>query len=439
MAAAVVSLGVAAAPAAHAAARPHAELLFPQFSTIGTVITRDPAGRLLVGGDYSAGVGYAITRLTPKGKLDRSFGSHGITRVKIGKSDFGDLTSVAVLPGGRILLNGTVGTDGSQQNGFGTLFGVARLTPKGKLDKGFQGSGSIRFTLGQGMDDGMWITPLPDGRVLAGGDSGDGGTIFACAASFDADFNQTPGFAPLCVEPKGAGGAAYFGAAAPDAGGSAVVSVGGMAAGGAGRTPLFGIGRVTSAGQADSGFGDGGFTTTDFGAPAHDGAQQGRRPLVARPGGWIVGGTTASDFGLVGFTSAGALDPSFGRGGKVELNVDGNKTRDVLTDLVPLRGGRFLAVGQTELRSARAGSKLLLAAVTADGKPVSSFGKHGRESLDAAALGVPTIAQIDGAVALPDGSVAIVGASHVDNFHGRPAYLMMVLRVKPNGRLAPFG
>src|SRR4051794_25003547 len=113
-------------PAPAAAAAPGgAEVLFPAYSTLGTALARDAGGRILVGGDTGAGSGFAVVRLSPRGRLDRSFGTGGIARIAIGKSDFGDLTSVLALPDGRILASGTVGADGSQNGGYGSLVGTA--------------------------------------------------------------------------------------------------------------------------------------------------------------------------------------------------------------------------------------------------------------------------------------------------------------------------
>jgi len=397
--------------------------LFESDSALGTALARDASGRILVGGDTGAGSGFGLVRLSASGKLDKHFGSRGIAKVHVGKSDFNDLTSVLPLPDGRILISGTVGTDNSTNGGFGTLFGVARLTGAGKLDTSFGEAGTKRFTLMAQQDNAMWSTLMPDGTVLIGGDSGDGATIYACSASFDTDFNQNPAFTPGCGVPPGVANGAYFGAALPDTGGTAVLSIGGDTTfAGATSPPAFGIGRITASGAADPSFGTNGSTVTSFPGNRRDGALMGKRPLVARPGGWIVGGTTGTQFGFVGFTSSGAIDPSFGSGGKLQVNPDGKNSRDVMLDLVPIGGNRFVAVGQ--------GSRgLELACIDAGGKLVRSFGRHGVETLTPAQLGIGDLAQIDDALAVPGGKIVITGATHIQH------YAMLVLRITSSGKL----
>ena len=84
----------------------------------------------------------------------------------------------------------------------------------------------------------------------------------------------------------------------------------------------FAVGRYSSNGALDSTFGSGGLVYTTVGNGSGDLA----RALKVLPDGKIlVGGyaatTTAYDFALARYTSAGLLDTTFGNGGKVTTDI----------------------------------------------------------------------------------------------------------------------
>ena len=108
--------------------------------------------------------------------------------------------------------------------------------------------------------------------------------------------------------------------------------------------------RYTPDGGLDTDFGAGGMVTTAVG-PGRSQAFD----VVVRPDGHIVAGGVASadmadpgSFALVGYRPNGTLDPDFGDGsdgvGRVITRV-GNGF-DAISDLVPVRDERLVAVGQ---------------------------------------------------------------------------------------------
>jgi uncharacterized delta-60 repeat protein len=100
---------------------------------LATAITRvGNTGRLLVSGGGRATM--LVLRLTPRGRLDRSFGRSGLARVRAG----GVAQSVALQRNGGILLGG------SNANSNGRPMVVARFTAKGRLDRGFGRRGLAR-------------------------------------------------------------------------------------------------------------------------------------------------------------------------------------------------------------------------------------------------------------------------------------------------------
>ena len=427
---AACAAAVALAPAAQAAGG--AQLLFQPKSALGTAITRQPDGKLVIGGDTGSGSRYAVARLSKTGRVDTKFGSKGISEVSVGSQDFGDLTQVTVESNGDILATGSAGAAGSQNGQAGSLFGIARLKANGKIDSGFHQNGRLLFTFGQQQDTAGWTIQRPDGNTVIGGDTDVDNTIYACAQVFDEGLNPVANLNSLCVIPEGTD-APTFGDAAAQPDNTTVVSIGG-GRGAAPLYPVFGIGRLGPDGQPDASFGNQGFTVTDFGPFTKDLNQTGKRLLRARPdGGWLVAGSAPTGFGIVGFDAQGAIDPAFGTGGKLLVNADGTSRRDILVDVVPLKSGKFMAVGQTEKTSAKSGQSLELVRFTAAGKLDTSFGKGGRLLLSAAKLGVPDIDQIDAALGNPDGSLIVVGASYVNA--RRPGYAMLVVKLTPSGKV----
>jgi uncharacterized delta-60 repeat protein len=103
-----------------------------------TSVAVDRAGRAVVAGGDGQGDMLAL-RLTARGQLDRSFGQNrsGVTAIDVA----GFAESVALAPGGRILLGSANG------NANARPMVVARLTSSGRLDRGFGRGGvaQVRF------------------------------------------------------------------------------------------------------------------------------------------------------------------------------------------------------------------------------------------------------------------------------------------------------
>jgi uncharacterized delta-60 repeat protein len=122
---------------------------------IATAVARESrTGRLLVAGGYGQG-SMLVLRLTPAGRLDRSFGRSGLARTPAG----GVAQSLALQQGGGILLGG------SNANRNGRPMVVARFTRNGQLDRRFgrRGLAQVLFwnpdlAASAGVD-GLAITP----------------------------------------------------------------------------------------------------------------------------------------------------------------------------------------------------------------------------------------------------------------------------------------
>jgi uncharacterized delta-60 repeat protein len=117
-------------------------VLLPSFtsppfdSASAAAIAVDGKGRIVVGGTAtSLGEGFAVARLLPSGKLDKSFSDDG--RQLFG---FGSGFTVSRLSDLAIQGDGKIVTAGSTTSG-GQLYALARLRPNGELDPGFGDGG----------------------------------------------------------------------------------------------------------------------------------------------------------------------------------------------------------------------------------------------------------------------------------------------------------
>jgi uncharacterized delta-60 repeat protein len=95
-------------------------------------------------GDYSGGAHNTafVARLTPRGALDRTFGINGVASVRDARGG-----AVAIDAQGRVLLAG--GSAGSRSNPTGGFL-VARFTARGRLDRSYADAGVLRTRLGSG-------------------------------------------------------------------------------------------------------------------------------------------------------------------------------------------------------------------------------------------------------------------------------------------------
>jgi uncharacterized delta-60 repeat protein len=133
------------------------------------------------------------------------------------------------------------------------------------------------------------------------------------------------------------------------------------------------LARYNQDGSLDDAFGNGGSVTTDF--PFGGSAAA----LAIQPDGKIlIGGTAnvhAQDFALARYDTNGALDPTFGDGGKVVTNF--GFSNDAIVALTVQPGGKILAVGSLVPFNFE-DHRLVLARYNADGSLDTSFGDAGK-------------------------------------------------------------
>ena len=155
-------------------------------------VAQQADGRILVAGrnpDGSAGV----TRLTPDGTADATFGTSGTARVDFGPNGPATIRAIAIAADGRILIAGHVVID--SRSGARDI-AVARLMPNGSLDGTFGSGGRVTLDLRAGADDTANAMVIqPDGRIaLAGSSAGSAGDSTVALARLMPDGTADAGF-----------------------------------------------------------------------------------------------------------------------------------------------------------------------------------------------------------------------------------------------------
>jgi uncharacterized delta-60 repeat protein len=289
-----------------------------------TDVAIQPDKKIVVVGYGGDPTKFKVTRLDADGSVDSGFGSGGTVTLDFGIDGPSYGTSVAVLPGGRIVAVGWA--DGGQPQ-----VAVARLLPNGDPDPSFDGAGERLLDLSDNAY-GFAVAIDRSGDIVVGGD-GTGGLLVARLApdgSYDPDFNNG---APLQFDPEGAGNSSFSGMALDfDS-----IVVGGTAPIDDQNADVF-LSRVTDSGAVDADFGQAGTVVRDLGGFDRAGG------IAIQPGGKIVMAASAGAaelFSIVRFTADGALDNSFGNGGRVGIDTGGTVPADVLLQ----NSGKLLAVG----------------------------------------------------------------------------------------------
>jgi uncharacterized delta-60 repeat protein len=192
----------------------------------------------------------------------------------------------------------------------------------------------------------------------------------------------------------------------------------------------------TQSGTLDTSFGTAGKVTTDF-AGSGDGAAA----VAVQPDGKIVvaGAATingGADFALARYTSSGALDTTFGRGGKVTTDFGG--IYEGATSVAVQRDGKIVVAGGSVVGLF---NEFALARYNINGTLDSSFGTGGKvltafRCTTASICGNGAIsAQAYSVAVQPDGRIVAAGQANIDG-----GYDFALARYNSNGALdAGFG
>jgi len=295
-----------------------AGVLDPTFGTGGVTLT-DHAGNpdraqavalqadgKIVAAGFS-GDDFAVARYTTAGVLDPTFGTGGMVVTNVGGE--AEATALAIQPNGSIVVVGWAELRG-QWN-----FIVTRYTTAGVLDTTFHKSGQVSVDFGSN-DYAMGVAIQPDGKIVVAGASGDAGTQIAVArlrstGGLDKAFGGGTG---KVITTYSGGLASWADAVALQPDGKIVVA--GFVYDG--THYRFAVVRYTTAGALDTTWGGNGKVVTNLGV----GEDAAHAVALQSDGKIVVAGGGGDDFGVVRYTTAGALDTTFGGGnGYVETDL----------------------------------------------------------------------------------------------------------------------
>jgi uncharacterized delta-60 repeat protein len=284
-------------------------------------------------------------------------------------TEFGSRSSgvraVAVQADGKVVVAG--GTYDPRTGA--SRFGLARYTVRGRLDPTFGRGGKLltRFGTGRNSSSANALAIQPDGKIVAAG-----------------IWSKTPIDGPL----------------------------------------RFALARYTVRGRLDPSFGHGGKVVTSFGAysDAHATAL-----AIQADSKLVVAGEDLTDtrgergyfaVALARYNTGGALDPSFGTGGRVVARIGEYGSGAHAAVLQP--DGKLVVAGA-------AGDSPALLRYTADGKLDPSFGTRGMATVSSF---------VDGLALQQDGKFVVTGSVDGSNSRRDPRDIA-VSRYTPNGNFDP--
>jgi uncharacterized delta-60 repeat protein len=281
----------------------------------------------------------AVVRYNPDGSLDSGFGTGGRVSTRFSGNP-AQAYSLAVQPDGKIVVAGAARSTADVQS---LDFALARYNSDGSLDSSFGNGGQVTTDFFGFYDQADAVAIQPDGRIVAAG-----------SAQKNLSFDSAD----------------------------------------------FALARYNADGSLDSSFGVNGEVTTDL-----FGANDRARALVFQPDGRIVlAGSgdhptpASTDFALVRYNADGALDTSFGDGGKIDTNLHGNIEMALALALQP--DGQLIAAGAAQRNFDFATGALTLA----------RYDQRGALDANFITIGKDTPAGYAKALALqPDGKIVAAG------------------------------
>jgi uncharacterized delta-60 repeat protein len=232
---------------------------------------------------------------------------------------------------------------GLTYDGVGDNFAVARYNKDGSLDSSFGTGGIVSTDFAGGDDQATSVAVQGDKIVVAGITTPDGGATYEFAL---ARYNKNGSL----DSSFGTGGEVVtnFGDNNDFADAVAVKGDKIVAAGFANYD--FGLAQYKKNGSLDSSFGTGGLVKTDFDGnfdAANAVAFRGDNIIAAGYANYFSGNT---NFALAAYNKNGTLDASFGTGGKVETDFAGS---DDAGHAIDVKGDQILVVGEASIGGQR--------------------------------------------------------------------------------------
>jgi uncharacterized delta-60 repeat protein len=367
----------------------------------GNAIAVQADGKVIVAGSIAEhGGDFALLRLTRDGALDPTFGAGG--KVFTDFAGTSDAINASALqPDGKIVVAGTSMVSGSSYD-----FAAARYLPDGSLDTAFSGDGKVTTALGTDIDIARAIAIQPDGKIVIAGETSRGyaatGLDFALVRyNSDGSVDGTWGTGAVVTPMKsGAGRDVISGLALQTIDNETRV----VAVGGDGD---FAIARYRAKGALDTTFGSGGKVMGLYGSVtgmAH--------AAVVTNDALFVAGHADEDFAIVKLTPAGQVDASFG---KIKTPIGSS---DDEANALALDGNFIVAAGWTTETGSSA-KNFAIARYDATGHLDNAFGDKGITVTPIAAAqktdyGMAMALQVDDRV--PTVRAVVAGYASASNF-----------------------
>jgi uncharacterized delta-60 repeat protein len=297
---------------------------FPGLAAVPSSVVIQPDGKIVVAGGafplFTFAGDFKVVRYNPNGSLDTSFGNGGIVTTTFPQGSYA--FDLALQSDGKLIAAGTVFVDFDPGDMSDTDFALARYNPDGSLDTTFGNSGTVTTDFLGHEDDAFSVLIQPDGKIVAVGSANDPATFYDFAAVRylgNGTIDETFGVGGRVRTDFGDQNFDRARSAALQSDGRIVAA--GFAISQNGGVQNFAVARYTSSGVLDTTFSRDGKTQIDFG----NCCQSATKVLLQSDGKIItVGGSNGEssedDFLLARLNPRGALDNTFGIGGKVRTS-----------------------------------------------------------------------------------------------------------------------
>jgi uncharacterized delta-60 repeat protein len=308
-------------------------------TSAGYALAHQSDGKIIVAasGNLGGKAAFHVARFNADGSLDTDFGTGGVTAVVFTPASSGaeSPTELVVDALDRVVVAGYAPMAGGKNAALG--FAVARLLPDGAPDTTFDGDGKVLVGFDRKNAWAYAVALDGDGRIVLAGSQDRTSLAFARVeedgtldTTFDGDGRLTISFGRQS-------GNVLADAVAVQADGR-IVSAGT-------RNSDFVVVRLLDNGARDTSFDGDGLVFTDFAGAADEAhavvidgdcavSPCSTRRIIAggrasAPASSPVEAASTTDFAIARYTDSGALDSTFGAGGRVKLDASGafNKVR----------------------------------------------------------------------------------------------------------------
>ena len=382
-----------------------------------------PDGKVVAVG--TSGNDFAVVRYNADGSLDTTFSSDGKVSTDIGSTTEDRAFAVALQRDGKIVVAGTTVVSSAASS-----FAVVRYTKTGALDSTFGTAGKVTTAVTTKFDEARAVEVQYDSsgdvdKIVVAGHADDDFAVVRYTPTGGLDQAASGGFGALSSGSRSGfvttdiGDTEYVAAVAVDSNNNIVV---------AGTTGAIGgdavLVRYDSLGRLSGSFGGDynnddtldGYVTTDI---DNEGVNA-LRAMALQPDGKIVvagdtePGSTGIDFAVLRYTSAGALDTTFGTGGKVITPVSADGAHDRPRGLAVQSDGKIVVAGGTTSTAVGATSDFAVVRYNTDGSLDAGFGTGGKATAAVTTgndYGYAMAIARDGL--LVDGKIIVVGVTAV--------------------------